>query len=409
MAALLWTVMAGVYALCIWMWMGSFGRQFARRGRVVRRVQSTEILPFRPHARRRSAHALRTLAVLGLASLTSTISGCAAGRQPYDGLRSWISARDATASYDRQLEPAVCPYQPWGPGSGAAPTQRDEFTFTHPRVERFVTRFQTAGRSSLRSALSRSGRYVPRMSTILRKRGLPQELAYLPLIESGFRQYAVSPAGAVGPWQLIAATGRRYGLRIDRYVDERRDPVKSTEAAAKYLKDLYAMFGNWHLSLAAYNSGEQNIVRILEAGDVEDFWEMRRRGYLCAETADFVPQFLAALHIAQTPETYGFDAATQRPLRYDLVRVQRPLSLATVARLSGTSTRTIEELNPALRRGVVPPRGYAVRVPKGTKAAFEFAYAGLSGTGHGHHRVRPATTKAVVEARLPALFANFGG
>lgn len=315
---------------------------------------------------------------------------------------------DATASYDRQAEP-VCPEQPPNPDWRAAAMPHDAFTFTHPGVERFVALFRSAGRSSLRNALSRSGRYVPRMSTILRNRGLPQELAYLPLIESGFRPHAVSPAGAVGPWQLIAATGRRYGLRIDRYVDERRDPVKSTRAAARYLKDLYAMFGNWHLSLAAYNSGEQNIVRILGTGKVENFWEMRRRGYLCAETADFVPQFLAALHIAKDPQTYGFDTPTQQPIRYDLVRVRRPLSLATVARLSGTSTRTIEELNPALRRGVVPPRGYAVRVPEGTKAAFELACASLGGTGHGHHRVRPATTKAVVEARLPALFANFGG
>lgn len=401
MDALLWTVMAGVYALCIWIWVGPFGRQFPRRGRLVRRVQAAHVLPLPLRARRRSVHALRLLAVVGLVSLVSTITGCEAARQPYDGLRSWISARDATASYDRQPEPAVCPYQP--------ATPHDAFTFTHPGVERFVVHFQNAGRNSLRSALSLSGRYVAPMSTILRARGVPQELAYLPLIESGFRPHAVSRAGAVGPWQLIAATGRRYGLRIDRYVNERRDPVKSTEAAAKYLKDLYAMFGNWHLSLAAYNSGEQNIARILETREVADFWEMRRRGYLCAETAAFVPQFLAALRIAEAPETYGFAAPTEQPLAYDLVRLTRPLSLATVARLSGTSVRTIEELNPALRRGLVPPRGYAVRVPQGMKAAFDLAYASLSGTGHGQHRPRPATTKAVVEARLPALFANFRG
>ena len=289
----------------------------------------------------------------------------------------------------------MCPYQPWALGPGAAAAQHDEFTFTHPRVERFVVRFQTAGRNSLRSALSRSGRYVPRMSRILRQRGLPQELAYLPLIESGFRPHAVSPAGAVGPWQFIADTGRRYGLRIDRYVDERRDPVKSTRAAASYLKELHAMFGNWHLALAAYNTGEQNIARILEAGEAEDFWEMRRRGYLCAETADFVPQFLAALHIAETPAAYGFDAPTEQAEEYDLVRLTRSLSLATVARLSGTSTSTIKELNPALQRGMVPPHGYAVRLPKGTKAAFEMAYAAVSRTQPGQPDARAAAVKAV--------------
>jgi membrane-bound lytic murein transglycosylase D len=339
--------------------------------------------------------------VLGSASLVSTIGGCAVGSLSQNDQRPWISARAATQSPERQPELSIWPYQSWGPGPRAGEPQRDEFSFTHPRVERLVARFQTAGRSSLSSALSRSGRYVPRIARILRQRGLPQELAYLPLIESGFRPLAVSPAGAVGPWQLIADTGRRYGLRIDRYVDERRDPVKSTQAAAKYLKELHAMFGNWHLALAAYNTGEQNIARILEAGWAEDFWQMRRRGYLSAETADFVPQFLAALRIAETPEMYGFAAQTEQPLRYDLVRLTGPLPLATVARFSGTSTGTIKELNPALHRGVVPPHGYTVRVPKGTKATFELAYATVSGTGRGHHRVRSAMTKAVTEARLP--------
>jgi len=315
---------------------------------------------------------------------------------------------DASASYDREPEPAMCLDPAPNPGWRAAATPHDAFTFRHPGVDRFVAHFQRAGRNSLRSALSRSGRYVPGMSTILRRRGLPQELAYLPLIESGFRPHAVSRAGAVGPWQLIAATGRRYGLRIDRYVDERRDPVKSTHAAARYLKDLYAMFGNWHLSLAAYNNGEHNIARILETRQVEDFWEMRRRGYLCTETADFVPLFLAALRIAETPETYGFAAPTEQPLRYDLVRLTRPLSLATVARLSGTSTGTIKELNPALHRGVLPPHGYAVRVPKGTKATFELAYATFTHNTRRHQR-RVAVTQAGAEARSPTLFTNFGG
>jgi membrane-bound lytic murein transglycosylase D len=306
--------------------------------------------------------------------------------------RPWTSARAATPSPERQPELSIWPYQPWGFEPRVAAPQGDEFSFTHPRVERLVARFQTAGRSSLSSALWRSGRYVPRIARILRQRGLPQELAYLPLIESGFRPLAVSPAGAVGTWQLIADTGRRYGLRIDRYVDERRDPVKSTQAAAKYLKELHAMFGDWHLALAAYNTGEQNIARILEAGRAENFWQMRRRGFLCAETADFVPQFLAALHIAETPAAY---APTEQPFEYDLVRLRRSLSLVTVARLSGASTSAIKELNPALHRGVVPPRGYAVRLPKGTKAAFELAYAGLSRTQQSQQNARAAAVKVV--------------
>ena len=367
-------------------------------------MQVAKILPIRPRPRRRRWSRLHPLAAVGLTLLVSSITGCTAGRQRYDDARRWTFGLDT--AYERQAEPGACPNPKWR----STATPDGAFTFTHPGVERFVARFQSTGRSSLRSALSLSGRYVARMSMILRKLGVPPELAYLPLIESGFRMHAVSRAGAVGPWQLIATTGRHYGLRIDRYVDERRDPVKSTRAAGRYFKDLYTMFGNWHLSLAAYNSGERNIARIRQTRNVEDFWEMRRRGYLYTETADFVPHFLAALRIAQAPETYGFAAPTDQPLRYDLVRLTSPLALKTVARLSGTSTRTIEELNPALHRGVVPPQGYIVRLPKGTKAAFELAYASVGSVGYGHHRDRgrPATPKAVVEARLPAQLANRG-
>jgi len=240
-------------------------------------------------------------------------------------------------------------------------------------------------------------RYVPRISEILRERGLPRQLAYVPLIESGFRPHAVSSAGAVGPWQFLADTGRRYGLRIDSCVDERRDPVKSTRAAARYLDALREMFGNWHLALAAYNTGEGTIVRILRKGGAGDFWEMRRRGELCAETAEFVPRFLAALRIAETPEVYGFDAPTAEPFDYDLVLLRRSLSLATVARLSGTATSTIKELNPALHRGMVPPHGYAVRLPKGTRAAFKIAYGHLTRSAQHWSRHLQAST-----ARLAA-------
>ena len=275
---------------------------------------------------------------------------------------------------------SVSPYQPAPPTGAVDNSPKAQFDFSHPRVDNFVTQFQTNLRGFYTRALSRSGRYVPRMSSILEKKGLPQELAYLPLIESGYSPHAVSRAGAVGPWQLIPGTGRRYGLRIDRYVDERRDPVKSTEAAAEYLKDLHDMFGDWHLSLAAYNTGEQNIVRILERRRIESFWEMSERGYLYQETSDFVPEFLAALQIAETPEAYGFDAPNEEPAQYDVIKVNRSLSLSTVARLTGTSTRTIQELNPALRRGVVPPNGYSIRLPKGTKEGFEIALANLPTT-----------------------------
>lgn len=312
-----------------------------------------------------------TSQALALAVLcVSVTSGCSVIRRPSSETESW---RWMQASTDASTQN---PQYSLGHGVVAG-TRPAEFDFSHPRVDDYVTRFQTDLRASFASALSRSGRYVPRMSSILEKEGVPQELAYLPLIESGFREQAVSRAGAVGPWQFIRRTGQRYGLRIDSYVDERRDPVKSTHAAARYLKDLYAMFGDWHLSLAAYNTGEGHISRILGRGYADDFWQMSDRGYLYHETENYVPQFLAALHIAEEPEAYGFDPSEEAPVHYDLVTIRKPLALSTVAQLSGTSTDTIKELNPALHRGVVPPQGYAVRLPKGTKGTFEVALANL--------------------------------
>jgi membrane-bound lytic murein transglycosylase D len=358
---------------------------------------------------------LPTHLVFGFALFLSVVAGCAGTRYTNNDSQSlsWEQRSPATAPYIAHRQQGHASNLPEASHSAkaAAPTPK-EFSFSHPRVDNFVTQFQTNLRSFFARALSRSGRYVPRMSSILEKKGLPQQLAYLPLIESGFSPQAVSRAGAVGPWQLIPGTGRRYGLRIDRYVDERRDPVKSTKAAANYLKDLHDMFGDWHLSLAAYNTGEQNIARILERKRAEDFWQMSERGYLYQETQDFVPEFLAALQIAESPQAYGFEIPSEEPVEYDSVKVDRSLSLSTVAQLTGASTKDIRELNPALHRGVVPPRGYLVRLPKGSKEAFAVGYANLSRSpaprstsrvharrghhGHRRHRVRRGETVASI-------------
>ena len=250
------------------------------------------------------------------------------------------------------------------------------FEFEHPRVNDFVERFRTKNRNFFQQALARAGKYLPRMTAIMQEEGLPKELAYLPFIESGFRTQAVSHAGAVGPWQFIRGTGRRYGLRIDQYVDERRDPVKSTRAAAHYLRDLYEMFGDWHLSLAAYNTGEERIARIKARRGVQSYWEMMEKGYLHPETRDYVPQFLAAVEIARSPEAHGFDESTEEPLRYEVIKVERSVSLRTMAKLAGVPAQEIADLNPALVRGITPPgqAGYGVRVPEGTKPQFAKAY-----------------------------------
>lgn len=267
------------------------------------------------------------------------------------------------------------------------------FDFDRREVELYVDRFQSDLRGFYGRALERSGRYVPFMEQILKREGIPPELVYLPLIESGFQTGAVSPAGAVGPWQFMRHTGRRYGLRIDGYVDERRDPVKSTEAAARYLRDLYDMFNDWHLSLAAYNTGEGNILRILERRGATDYWEMRRRGDIVPETREYVPRFLAALQIARSPETYGFPRPESEPLSFDWVRVNRPLSLDKVAQLCGSSKDTIRELNPALTRGVIPHNGYTVRLPKGMKRTFMAAVAKLPASPEHYASRAPSRAK----------------
>lgn len=316
----------------------------------------------------------KNFATLVAAMATAGIAGCAAKHQnsvpnPY----SWAQ-RDGQWGVLRPLyPPSQGDVGRLGPEHAGAGDQA--FNFQHPRVDDFLAQFQTRWRDSFSVALSRSGRYVPRMSSILAKEGVPPELVYLPLIESGFKISARSPAGAVGPWQFIPDTGRRYGLRIDRYVDERRDPIKSTQAAARYLRDLYGMFGDWHLALAGYNTGENRISGILERGGAEDFWQMSERGYLCRETSDYVPKFLAALQIAERPEDFEFDRPAETPMSYDVVNVDCSVSLSTVANLIDSSPEEIKELNPALHQGVTPPEGYQIRLPKGAKGNFQVAFA----------------------------------
>ncbi len=315
----------------------------------------------------------RPIMALGTAALLLGLAGCTAGRRTQPSPpRSVAQAKIAALNSQRALaaEPAPAP-QPAKP-----PTLPDsEFSVEHPRVQSFLGRYQTSLRSTIQQALDRGSKYFPRIARILAEEGVPAELAYLPIVESGFSMHAVSHAGAVGPWQFVRGTGQRYGLRIDGYVDERRDPVKATRAAARYLRDLYERFGDWHLALAGYNSGEGNIERIQNWKGCEDYWEMSDRGYLPNETQEFVPRFLAAVEVATSPEEYGFEVPPADPPRFETVEVTRPISLKAVAQLSGSDEGTIRELNPALNRGVVPPQGYRIRLPKGTREQFQVALA----------------------------------
>jgi len=253
----------------------------------------------------------------------------------------------------------------------------EEITYDMPiiwndRVEDCIIYFQTVAREPFSKYLSRSGKYIDLMKDIMKEKGLPQDLAYLPLIESGFNPYAYSYAHAVGPWQFISYTGRTYGLNRNHWYDDRRDFVKSTYAAANYLKDLYERFGDWHLALAAYNVGAGGIAKAIKKQKTKDFWKLR----LNRQTRNFVPLYMAATIIAKDPKRYGFNVEYEKPLEWDVVTVDKAVDLKAVADALEVTVDSVKELNPQLRRGVTPPnhKKYTLRVPQGTGALFAQRY-----------------------------------
>ncbi len=247
-------------------------------------------------------------------------------------------------------------------------------------VERFVELFQTGWRRDMVGRwLDRSTRYQGMIRQVFERKGLPQDLAFTAMIESGFNPLAVSRAGAKGLWQFMEQTARRYGLRVDRWVDERLDPVKSTEAAADYLKDLFAQFGHWFLALAAYNAGEVRVARAVEGTRSNNFWTIARSPWLREETKQFVPQIQAAALIAREPERYGFQVTPQETVLHEVVRMPSSVDLRKLAVLAGLGPETLRDLNPELRRGITPPiGGYALRVPLGTAGLVKGSLTKLS-------------------------------
>ena len=241
-------------------------------------------------------------------------------------------------------------------------------------VEALIDQFVAKDRERFGMWISRSGRYLPMIQRIFRDRGLPEELAYTAMIESGFSPRAVSRVGAKGMWQFMEATGRRYGLVIDRWLDERLDPVKSTMAAAEYLGDLYGLFGHWFLAQAGYNAGEARVGRAIQRARTSDFWALTQTRHLPDETKLFVPQILAAAVITRAPTRYGFDVTLEAPLAYDEVTTRRALDFDTIAGLAGVSVEQIRDLNPALLARITPPFGsYTLRLPPGAGPRFDAA------------------------------------
>lgn len=237
------------------------------------------------------------------------------------------------------------------------------------RVEQWIRYFQGRGRPHMERYLSRSSRYSTLMKRILRENGLPEDLIYIALIESGFNQKATSHAAAVGYWQFIRGTGKRYGLEINSLVDERRDPVLSTQAAAEYFKGLYSIFGSWYLAMASYNVGENRVKRETFKHKTLDFWELAHKKRLPKETMNYVPKFIAAKLIGKNPAKYGFiDIDYQQPIEFELVKLEHPVNLRIMAEKMGLDYEDFKQINPKFRGEIAPTKENGVlelRVPLG--------------------------------------------
>lgn len=217
------------------------------------------------------------------------------------------------------------------------------------------------------AALGRGGRYLPHIREVFASEGIPQDLAYVALVESAFKTGALSRAKAKGVWQFIPATGRRFGLQQDWWVDERSNPEKSTRAAARYLRQLHEIFQDWNLALAAYNAGEGRVARSIDREGTEDFWELAESKALARETRNYVPMIHAAILVAKEPEKYGFQVTPDPQLSFDTVSVRGAIDLRLVAECANESVSGVQALNPELRRLATPAgRTYAVKVPTGS-------------------------------------------
>jgi membrane-bound lytic murein transglycosylase D len=234
-------------------------------------------------------------------------------------------------------------------------------------VEKEIRRFQGAGRSSFIDAYKRSGRYRGKITEALNEAGLPEELSWLPFIESEFKVNALSRARALGLWQFIPSTGYKFGLKRDKWIDERLDPEKSTVAAIDYLKELHKIFGDWTTVLAGYNCGEGTVLKLIREQRInylDNFWDLFEM--LPYETARYVPRFLATLHILKDPVKYGFSLKElESPIPYEIVTIEKPVQLKAVANKLGITLKALTVLNPELRHKATPATQYSLKVPPG--------------------------------------------
>jgi len=255
-------------------------------------------------------------------------------------------------------------------------------------------------------AFKRSGKYRPQIVSELKAAGIPVELSWLPLIESGFKVNALSRARALGLWQFIPSTGYKFGLKRDKYIDERIDPVKSTQAAIAYLKELHQIFGDWSTVLAAYNCGEGQVLRVIRSQNInylDNFWDLYER--LPRETARYVPRFMAALFIINDPEKYGLNAITvDEPLEYENLTVSKQIHLKNIAQEIGVDEETLKELNPELRYSILPQDNYPLKVPPGKSEVLlatldKIPVSYPPQPAYVYHRIRPGESLSTIARR----------
>ncbi|RPI53516.1 MAG: LysM peptidoglycan-binding domain-containing protein [Acidobacteria bacterium] len=316
-------------------------------------------------------------------------------RQHFDQLVERISAHELTALsqgdgfVEKKTEPAsideLLAISTFDPPAATTATESavasDLSRTTHDieiplnaKVLSYIELFQGRLRDFIGEGLQRGVKYLPMIQAEFREQRLPLDLAYIPLVESAFKNTARSRVRALGMWQFMSYTGREHGLTQNWYVDERSDPEKATKAAAQYLKTLGRMFdGDWHLAMASYNGGPGRVQRAMKRSRKTDFWSLTATSrYLPRETREYVPMILAAIVIAKNPSQYGFDLESQVPLAYEKVQVNDPVDLRLVAEWTNAPIDDIEALNPELRRWTtpVPSPSYDIKVPVGTGDAF---------------------------------------
>lgn len=277
-------------------------------------------------------------------------------------------------------------------------------------VQKWMDYFLGKGKNWFVLYCERAGRYAPMMGKILEDHGLPRDLIFLSMAESGFANKAKSHASAVGPWQFMKYTGLRYGLNIDFYVDERRDPIKATIAASKYLKKLYEEFGDWALAKAGYNAGEGKMNRAIRKYRTENFWDISKGRYLKPETKNYVPKIMALAIIGKNLETYGMgDIEFYDPLDFDEVMVPGNTDLIALAQALELPFEEIQELNPELLRWQTPPHieQYPLRLPVGHKEKFSSCCKDqtFSATQYATHKVAKKTTieKLAKQYKVPVV------